>query len=151
LVASASVSVVKTIIFAGRVMETYQWRTNRFQIGADPAFFVEPCRIGGRDRAFVGRVDRKALGFLVPPASSRNVGFDGMTEGLFQLDWLDYSGAVEPVLGESVRLASASVSTLGDAGTAEVPSVEAAAKMEPGREFFIGPLRVRVARQRPHT
>ncbi len=147
LIASASGIAVKTIIFAGTAAETYLWRTNRFQAGSDPAFFVEPCRIGGRDRTFVGRSDRKPLGFLAPPANSRNVGFDGVTGGLFQLDWLDYAGAAEPVLGEPVRLAAASASALEDSATAEVPSADEASGMEPGREFFIGPLRVRVARR----
>jgi hypothetical protein len=147
LIASASGTPAKTIIFAGGAAETYLWRTNRFQAGSDPAFFVEPCRIGGRDRTFVGRADRKALGFLVPPATPRNVGFDGITGGLFQLDWLDYAGAVEPVLGEPVRLAAASASALEDAATAQAPSASDASKMEPGREFFIGPLCVRVSRQ----
>jgi hypothetical protein len=147
LISSASGATVKTIIFAGSAAETYLWRTNRFQAGSDPAFFVERCRIAGRDRTFIGRADRKALGFLVPPPVSRNVGFDGVTNGLFQLNWLDYAGAVEPVLGEPVRFAAASASALEDSATAEVPSADEASKMEPGREFFIGPLRVRVARQ----
>jgi hypothetical protein len=147
LITSAAGTAAKTIIFAGGAAETYLWRTNRFQAGSDPAFFVEPCRIGGRDRTFVGRADHKALGFLVPPATSRNVGFDGITGGLFQLDWLDYAGAVEPVLGEPVRLAAASASALEDTATAQVPSANEAAAMDPGREFFVGPLYVRVARR----
>jgi hypothetical protein len=146
LIASASGTPAKTIIFADGAAETYLWRTNRFQAGSDPAFFVEPCRIGDRDRTIVGRADRSALGFLIPPAAPRNVGFDGITRGLFQLDWLDYAGAVEPVLGEPVRLAAASASLLADIATAQVPGVEDASKLEPGREFFIGPLRVRVSR-----
>lgn len=147
LIASASGTPAKTIIFADRTAETYLWRTNRFQAGSDPAFFIEPRRIGDRDRSMVGRVDRNALGFLIPPPVSRNVGFDGITRGLFQLDWLDFSGAVEPVLGEPVRLAAASASTLADLTSARVPGIEDASKMEPGREFFIGPLCVRVSRQ----
>jgi hypothetical protein len=146
LIASASGTPAKTIIFADGAAETYLWRTNRFQAASDPAFFVEPCRIGDRDRTIVGRADRSALGFLIPPATPRNVGFDGITRGLFQLDWLDYAGAVEPVLGEPVRLAAASASLLADIATAQVPGVEDASKLEPGREFFIGPLRVRVSR-----
>jgi hypothetical protein len=151
LIASASGTPAKTIIFADGAAETYIWRTNRFQAGSDPAFFVEPCRIGGRDRTLVGRADRSALGFLIPPATPRNVGFDGMTHGLFQLDWLDYAGAVEPVLGEPVRLAAASASALADAATARVPSAEDSSKLERGREFFIGPLCVRVSRSRDLT
>lgn len=146
LIASASGTPAKTIIFAGGAAETYIWRTNRFQAGSDPGIVAEPCRIGDRDRTLVGRADRSALGFLIPPATSRNVGFDGITHGLFQLDWLDYAGAVEPVLGEPVRLAGASASALADTGTIQVPGAADASKLEPGRELFIGPLRVRVSR-----
>src|SRR5262249_47537122 len=71
LIATAAASVAKTVIFTERSVETYEWRTNRFRVGSDPAFTFRQFRFGGRERTLVSPQDNRPLGFLLPPQDRR--------------------------------------------------------------------------------
>ena len=77
LVSGASATVARSLIFSKRSVETYDWRTNRFRTGSDPAVRFESCQFGGRERTIVRLVGDRALGFLMPPPTRQAVGFDG--------------------------------------------------------------------------
>jgi hypothetical protein len=145
LVSGASVSVAKSLIFSDRSVEAYDWRTNRFRIGSDPAVRFESCQFGGRERTVVRLRSERPLGFLLPPPVRQAIGFDGIRGGdsAYYLDWLDYAGAIDPLFGGSERLAAAFAGSVAEPKAAQVPSAAEVAQMAPGAELFVGPLRVR--------
>ena len=147
LVASASTTVAKSIIFAERSVETYERASNRFRAGSEPVFHLEQREVGGRDRWVAVRVERLPLGVLLPPMTPQAIGYDNKSSAdIYQLDWLDFAGAVEPVFGQTIRLAEAAAGA-ADPSTRQMPSVEEVARMTPGKEFFLGPLLVRVGKR----
>ena len=135
LVASAMRPRSMSIICDGNDVEGYDWNSSSRKAPTQLRL-VEAQTPGGTISML--RVGAGAFGYLSPPESSMSVGFDeswatsrrGTKTASYDLDWLDFSGAVESPSLYAERLALNAGKSAS--GTVQIPGLDGRAVSNPG-------------------
>lgn len=101
LVSAAALDPARSIVCEGDSVSAYDWNRHRFEDQADWEIQSGPGGVSVL-RPKNGHPD---LGLIEPPTESCPVAFGGGRSGLFALDWLDFTGAVQRPAAKPVRLA----------------------------------------------